>query len=1127
MARNILFLMFVILCLNRVQAQSQKVSSQVYEKAMEAQNVGSYKEAIYWYTKAIKAGGYELSYYNRAECYFQTGQSDSGLADLKSETIAHPNYARAWAKLGFSYFIYNDTSKGIDELRHALELDSLDYFSWMAGGLFWGYNEQLDSMTKWNQKALDLLIDSNNIDDFYRYYNLFNDSLKPSLGREGKNINREYNLRYASYISANQSYLQVYYYNQRADWAQVLQSMKQMFESEIQLQFPRRNRLYLAFNYFSIIGVNAFQTGNYEGGKLCLDYQFEIAKAIRENIPYAKAWANQGYSYYSQAIFDSALVAYRVSESFFKKEPFDSAISAVYSTIGLIYNSLTQYDSAETYAKKALQVCSKNDLTTKSICLNNLGMVYLKTGDFKAAESIFREALEYAILLKDTSNLTLYYSNLGIVYQNFAEFDVSEKYFLKALSLNGNNHPNLATIYNNLSYLHVMWGNFPTALDYCNKAMKEALDNKLVDKIGMILNNLSMCYRNSGNYEEGIRVLHESIKISEQLGALDNVALGYNNLALFFSETKNFDSATYYMRKALQINLALNRVSELGMNYDNIGTSLIKKKEYDSAIYYIQLSIDFDKRVNRTERLANHYSNLGTVYLVKEDYVNAEIYFKKTIQLLEEIRKTATGVVRREYLAQVIFNYQILALVQMRLKQYENAFETMELSKAKLLGEQLSGADEFKPVTLAEVQKNLDDSTAIYFFSSMFKNEGLGLMIDKRSIVPISFPVDTLLRNFKNMTTLIPDAEINLEEILKYYRSLLLIPKVASRGSTLLQPVGEAASPELREKVSRLLFDYFFGDLKSKLSHYNTLIIVPDGAINFLPFESLLDSSNHYLAERVNIGYVQSLSIEQTIAKREYSKSRKSILAFGGANYNTPTPMAKVQTKEAREVIAVEAAKVAAVRGALSDSYNKLGYGSWSNLPGTRAEVEKLKKMFPSSSCDVYEGALVNEKKIKELSESNQLMNYKVIHFATHGMVVPEVPELSALVLSQAETTSGEDNYLRADEISKLRMKADFVALSACETGLGKIYKGDGVVGLTQSFMIAGANSLAVSLWQVADASTSEFMTGIYSLSGIDNNYLKALSTMKRKFISGAYGEIYKAPYFWAPFVYYGKFHTY
>ncbi len=1118
------WLLFIIVCPNLIYAQSKKESLLDYEKAMELQNGGHYKEAIYWYSKVVMAGGYELTYYNRAECYFQTDQSDSALADLKAETIAHPNYAKAWAKYGFSFFIYNDTSKGIDEIRHSLELDSLDYFSWMAGGLFFGYNNQFDSMTKWNNRALDLLTDSNDITEFYRYYNLFNDSLKPSLGREGIRIKLQYDLRYASYIPSNRFYLSVYYYNDQADWTNVLLSMTQMFEVESELQFPRRARLFAAFNYFSIIGVSAFQAGNYDGGKICLDYQFKIAKSIGENIPYAKAWANQGYIYYAQVNNDSALWAYRRSEYYFKKEPFDSSISAVYSTIGLIYAAFTQYDSAEMYAKKALQICSKKDLTTKSICLNNLGMVYLKTGDFKAAEGNYREALKYAIELKDTSNLTLYYSNLGIIYQNFAEFDVSEKYFLNALSLNGNNHPNLATIFNNLSYLHIMWGNFPVALEYCNKALFEAKEYHLVDKMGTIYNNLSMCYRNSGNYEQATRVLRESIKIGEQLGALDNVALGYNNLALLFSETKNDDSAVYYMRKALQINLALNRVAELGMNYDNIGTSLIKKKEYDSALYYIQLAIELDTRANRKDRLANHYSNLGTVYLVKEDYANGEINFKKTIQFLEEIRKTASGVVRREYLAQVIFNYQILAYVQTRLKHYEDAFETMELSKAKLLGEQLSGTTEFKPVTLAEVQKNLDDSTAVYFFSSMFKNEGLGLLIDKKTITPISFPVDSMLHNFKSITASISGDGINLEEILNFYRSLLLIPKVASRGSILLDSVGPSPSPELREKISRLLYSYFFKDIKGKLSHYNTLIIVPDGAINFLPFESLLDSSNHYLAEGLNIGYVQSLSIEQTIAKRVYTKQRKTLLAFGGAIYNTTTPMAKVQTKEARAVITKEAEKAVASRGSLSDTYSKLGYGSWANLPGTQVEVEKLKKMI--SSCDVYLGPAVNEAKIKELSETNQLLNYKVIHFATHGMVVPEVPELSALVLSQDQANSKEDNYLRADEISKLKMNADFVALSACETGLGKIYKGDGVVGLTQSFMIAGANSLAVSLWRVGDESTSQFMTGIYSLTGVDNNYLKALNAMKRKFISGVYGEKYKAPYFWAPFVYYGKFHA-
>jgi len=108
-------------------------------------------------------------------------------------------------------------------------------------------------------------------------------------------------------------------------------------------------------------------------------------------------------------------------------------------------------------------------------------------------------------------------------------------------------------------------------------------------------------------------------------------------------------------------------------------------------------------------------------------------------------------------------------------------------------------------------------------------------------------------------------------------------------------------------------------------------------------------------------------------------------------------------------------------------------------------------------------------------------------------------------------------------EIVELDLAADFVNLSACETGLGKVYNGEGIVGLTQSYLIAGANSVAVSLWQVADRSTATFMTELYSKvqnSGLA--YSEALAEVKRRFIRGEFGEAWRSPYFWSPFIYYG-----
>ncbi len=204
------------------------------------------------------------------------------------------------------------------------------------------------------------------------------------------------------------------------------------------------------------------------------------------------------------------------------------------------------------------------------------------------------------------------------------------------------------------------------------------------------------------------------------------------------------------------------------------------------------------------------------------------------------------------------------------------------------------------------------------------------------------------------------------------------------------------------------------------------------------------------------------------------------------------------------------------------NAYGALGIGTWSNLPGTLSEVNNIKGVVKKS--DIFTGKNVTERDVKELSRNRTLSNYKVLHFATHGLVVPEIPELSAIVLSQFKGGQGdEDGYLRMGEIAELNIKADFVNLSACETGLGKIYGGEGVVGLTQSFLLAGANSVSVSLWSVADKSTSQFMVSMYDMVQNKNlNYADAMTEVKRRFINGDFGEKFSAPYYWAPFVYYG-----
>ena len=115
-----------------------------------------------------------------------------------------------------------------------------------------------------------------------------------------------------------------------------------------------------------------------------------------------------------------------------------------------------------------------------------------------------------------------------------------------------------------------------------------------------------------------------------------------------------------------------------------------------------------------------------------------------------------------------------------------------------------------------------------------------------------------------------------------------------------------------------------------------------------------------------------------------------------------------------------------------------------------------------------------------------------------------------------------EDGYLRIGEINKLDIKADMVCLSACETGKGKIYSSEGVISFAQAFMQAGSNAVSVTLWPIVDESTSDFMVSMYQKVADGQTFSKAINETKRDFITGQYGELYKHPFFWAPFVYYG-----
>jgi CHAT domain-containing protein len=194
------------------------------------------------------------------------------------------------------------------------------------------------------------------------------------------------------------------------------------------------------------------------------------------------------------------------------------------------------------------------------------------------------------------------------------------------------------------------------------------------------------------------------------------------------------------------------------------------------------------------------------------------------------------------------------------------------------------------------------------------------------------------------------------------------------------------------------------------------------------------------------------------------------------------------------------------------------GAGAGLPLPrllGTRSEAEQIGQIVKASggTADTWLDLNANEANVA----TKDLKSYRIVHIATHGLLNAERPQFTGLVLSLVGNKTG-DGFLRTDEIFNLSLGSPLVMLSACETGLGKEKKGEGVIGLTRAFMYAGAPTVGVSLWSVGDRSTAELMTGFYKRM-LTGQGTSAASAMRQAQMDMIAGKKYAPPYNWAPFV--------
>jgi CHAT domain-containing protein len=315
------------------------------------------------------------------------------------------------------------------------------------------------------------------------------------------------------------------------------------------------------------------------------------------------------------------------------------------------------------------------------------------------------------------------------------------------------------------------------------------------------------------------------------------------------------------------------------------------------------------------------------------------------------------------------------------------------------------------------------------------------------------------------------------------------------------------------EKLYSLLISPIRENIKGKKKAY----VIPDGILNYLPFEALITkhvpskgdidfSGLPYLINDFEICYHYSAHLLFLSSRKEVLEDNFSFLGFAPVFPDLEVSKTKISNLIDTTII---------TRTGLRSVTRK--DKTYSSLPESEEEVKEIAKLFGSRGYDgkVYTYNDACEDKIK----SGELGKFSSVHLATHGFINEETPKLSGLLFADNEN-SGEDGILYLGEIFNIDLKTNLVVLSACESGLGKLARGEGIIGLTRGFIYSGTKNLLVSLWQVADKSTSELMIEFYKNVLDRESYSSSLRAAKLKLIKDG---VYSYPLEWSPFVLIGR----
>jgi tetratricopeptide (TPR) repeat protein len=864
---------------------------------------------------------------------------------------------------------------------------------------------------------------------------------------------------------------------------------------------------------------------------------------------------------------------------------YSTQAAQCYQRLGAAHYSLGQYEKSAAYYEQARLIWEKamgGDYPEVARCFLGLGAVYYTRGLYDDAIDVYSKALEIqrASYGGDTIDVAKNYLGLGLSFFSKGEFSKAITYYEMAVviqkKLTGELGADLSRSYMNLSAAYSAMKDTGNAIAYINKciSIQEKIFGPQHVDVSVTLKMAGGIYYDMGDFQTAIAFYQKALDIQERVfGAYhQQVAETKNNLGTAYFNEGLYDKAIKLYQEASGIKEKVfgKENAFLGLDYLNMGLAYYKKGDTAKAQEFMQKAQVASQKSPDRQLVVDIAENLGELYYGLKKYSEAKKAIQGGIDLVEKARKDI-GSAKTEIMGRNIGLYYLSIKASAALKNMDEVFAGAESMKARGFLDRLSlaGALGVKGVSdkdrkrlmelgeqierLArwqwdEINKPADLQDKKTLLSVIDKLKAFETEFEKLDNSLMAIPQYRELRQPRIVKlkdaqkTLGPDQAfidyiISAEGSLTY--AWCLVIKRDSVALVELDPSFDytkavfdlrdaiISGSKSRNALSGQLYTALIKPLESNLAGVKQLIIVPVGSLALMPFDVLRkDGNSPYLCQTYQISLAPSVSVLTMTDGRPYGKRTGEWLGVGGVIYDDGTGSKK---DDGRGISKSDAAtdRTKAYYAAMGQkAYFEARGLLWNDLPGTKYEVENIaQKAFGGKGVQVLLGEQASEMTVKKLSESGELARQRIVHFACHAFFDGDYPQYSALVLSEAggitDGLSQETGYLTVEDVALLRFNADLVALSACETGQGSGFPGDGLVGFARSLLVAGANRAHLTLWPIADAATRDFMIRWYTLIKMDGmDFSKALAQVKREFIRS---DSYSDPVYWSGFVLYGR----